>query len=151
VGAALMILCGLFVAQVKASSAQTVAPRPQSGQPNTWAATSNTGLTVGGTWTATPVPKTGDVTGTWTLADARGRTVARGVWSAAKSPSGWTGAWRAAAGGARSEYSGTWSANADLRADAPVADLFAKALQAVVSGTWRAGGRSGAWSIRAFH
>ena len=141
------LLCALFLAHAATSSAQTGSPRAQNGS---WAATSNTGLAVGGTWTGTPEPKTGSVTGTWTLVDAGGKTVAQGGWAATKSPSGWTGGWRAAATGSRAEYSGTWSANAGLRADASFADLFAKALQAVVSGTWRAGGRSGAWSIRAY-
>jgi hypothetical protein len=104
----------------------------------------------GGTWTATPDPRTGNVTGTWTLLDGRGKTIARGGWSATKSPSGWTGAWRAAAAAGRPAYSGTWSANAGLKVDAPFADLFARALHAAVGGTWRTGGRSGAWSIRAF-
>jgi hypothetical protein len=146
----LAILCAALVAHAETSSAQTGAPCAESAQPNIWSATSNTGLRVGGTWTATPVQNSEAVTGTWTLADQHGRTVARGRWSASKSPSGWTGAWRAAAAGDRSEHSGTWSANADLKADAPFADVFAKALQAAVSGTWRARGRSGAWSIRAF-
>ena len=103
-----------------------------------------------GTWTAVAGPPTGAVTGTWTLVDAKGQTVMRGGWSAAKSPAGWTGAWRAAASGGKTEYSGAWSADVDLKADARFADLFEKALQTVVSGNWRAGRQSGAWSIRAF-
>jgi hypothetical protein len=82
--------------------------------------------------------------------DASGTPVTSGGWSAAKSPTGWTGAWRAAVSGSKAEYSGTWSADVDLKADAGFADLFKMAVQTVVSGTWRAGGQSGAWSIRAF-
>jgi hypothetical protein len=137
----------LFLAGVGPSSAQTVAPREQNGS---WSATSNTGLTVGGTWTAMQAADEGSVTGTWTLADPQGRIVARGAWSASRSPSSWTGAWRAAAAGGRSEYAGAWRANTKVRADAPFADIFASAVKAVVNGTWRAANRSGAWSIRAF-
>jgi hypothetical protein len=115
-----------------------------------WSARSSTGRTLKGTWTAVADPKTGTVTGTWTLDNAKGTTVTRGGWSAAKSPSGWTGAWRAAVSGSKGEYSGTWSASVKLKADAPFADLFKMAAHAVVSGNWRAGRHSGAWSIRAF-
>ena len=117
---------------------------------NTWAARSSTGLMLGGTWTAAEDEKTGAVTGRWTLLDGQGRTVATGAWSAAKSPSGWTGNWRAAAAGRSGEYSGTWSASVDLKPNSKFADLFAKAIQTAVSGTWRAGGQSGAWTIQAF-
>jgi hypothetical protein len=118
---------------------------------NTWAARSSTGLMLGGTWTAAEDEKTGAVTGTWTLLDAQGRTAARGAWSAAKSPSGWTGNWRAIAEGRSGEYSGTWTARVDLKPAARFADMFAKALESAVSGTFRAGGVSGAWTIQAFN
>ncbi|MBA2302052.1 MAG: hypothetical protein H0W08_05410 [Acidobacteria bacterium] len=95
-------------------------------------------------------PEDRTVTGTWTLVDAKGITVRRGGWSAAKTPAGWTGAWRAAVSGSKAEYSGTWSAGGDLKPDARFADLFELAVQTVVSGNWRAGSQSGAWSIRAF-
>lgn len=118
---------------------------------NTWAARSSTGLTLGGTWTASEDEKTGAVTGTWTLLDGQGRTVAAGAWSATKSPTGWAGNWRAAAAGKPGEYSGTWSARADLKPNAKFADLFAKAVETAVSGTWRAGRQSGSWTIQAFN
>ena len=118
---------------------------------NTWAARSSTGLTLGGTWTATEDAKTGTVTGTWTLVDAQRRIVARGAWSAAKAPAGWSGSWRAIAEGRSGEYSGTWTARVDLKPAARFADMFAKALEAAVSGTFRAGGVSGAWTIQAFN
>jgi hypothetical protein len=117
---------------------------------NTWAARSSTGLMLGGTWTATEDAKTGAVTGRWTLLDAKGRAAATGAWSAAKSTSGWTGNWRAAAAGRTGEYSGTWSARVDLKPNAKFADLFARAIQTAVGGTWRAGGQSGSWTIQAF-
>lgn len=116
---------------------------------NTWAARSSDGLTLGGTWTVLEHLKTGGVTGTWTLLDAQGRTVATGGWSAAKSTAGWTGSWRAAAAGQRREYTGTWTAKIDLKPAGGFVDLFAKAVEAAVSGTWRAGPRSGAWTIQA--
>jgi hypothetical protein len=118
---------------------------------NTWAARSSTGLTLGGTWTATEDAKTGAVTGSWTLVDPQGRIVRRGAWSAAKAASGWTGSWRAVAEGRSGEYSGTWTARVDLKPAARFADLFAKALEAAVSGTFRAGGVSGSWTIQAFN
>lgn len=138
----LLVVCLLFLVAVEGS-------RAQAARLNTWSARSTTGLTLGGTWTAVADPTTGAVTGTWTLMDATGRTVRRGGWSAAKSPAGWTGAWRAAASGSKAEYSGTWSAGVNLKADARFADLFAMAVKTVVSGNWRVGRQSGAWSIRA--
>jgi len=115
---------------------------------NTWAARSSDGLTVAGTWAVIEHLRTGGVTGTWTLLDAQGRVAAAGGWSAAKSPGGWTGNWRAAATGQRAEYTGTWTAKVDLKPAAGFADLFAKAVEAAVSGTWRSGPRSGAWTIQ---
>src|SRR6516164_5315166 len=85
---------------------------------NTWSARSSSGQTLGGTWTAVADPKTGAVSGMWTLLDASGRTVAGGGWSATKLRSGWSGAWRASATGTNGEYAGTWSAGAGLKQDA---------------------------------
>ena len=145
-----LALC-LIVATAMAVYGGAQAPSgPGASRANTWAAKSNTGLTLGGTWTAAEDEKTGAVTGTWTLLDGQGRTVARGAWSAAKSSSGWSGNWRAAAAGRPGEYSGTWAARVDLKPNAKFADLFAKAIETAVSGTWRAGGQSGAWTIQAF-
>jgi hypothetical protein len=115
----------------------------------TWIARTSTGRTLAGTWTAAVNTRTGAVTGTWALSGPNGAAMARGGWSAAKSPSGWTGAWRAAVDGRNTEYAGTWSADLQLAADAPLAEMFARAAQAAVSGTWRAGRQSGQWSIRA--
>lgn len=150
-----LILCVLVLISVEGSGApaavlQGAAGAGQSARTGTWSARSSTGLTLKGTWTAVADPTTGTVTGAWTLDDAKGKTVRRGGWSAAKSPTGWTGAWRAAASGSKTEYSGTWSAGVDLKADARFADLFEMALQTVVSGKWRVGRQSGTWSIRAF-
>jgi hypothetical protein len=122
----------------------------QLGRANSWIATSTTGLTLTGTWTATPDPVSGSVAGQWTLVDARGATIARGGWSATKTPAGWSGAWRATDAGSKSEYAGTWTAAAGPRPDAPLSDLFDAASKAAVSGNWKAGTYSGAWTIRAY-
>jgi hypothetical protein len=132
---------------------QTHAGGQASGQRpvSTWAARSGSGQTFGGTYTATEDAKTGAVTGSWTLLDAQGRSLASGAWSAAKSPSGWTGNWRAVAVGRPGEYTGTWTASPGLKGSARFADLFAKAAQSAVSGTWRARGQSGSWTIQTFN
>ena len=150
-----VLLAGLISACLVAV-ATAVAPADAHAQStlgrraNTWAARSSTGQMFAGTWTASEDVKTGAVTGTWTLVDAQRRTVASGGWSAAKVPTGWTGSWRAVAVGRAGEYAGTWTATIDLEPAAKMHDLFAKAIAATVSGTWRAGNQSGAWTIQAF-
>ena len=126
----------------------TAAARPVE-RSGTWSATSAGGLRLAGTWTGKPDSTGATVMGTWTLVDAEGRTVASGAWSAAKSPARWNGAWRAVVSGRQGEYSGTWTGRPDLAGTAGFAELFEKAVQSVVSGTWRAGRQSGAWAIRA--
>ena len=143
-----LILCLLLLVAFERSGAQPVVR--QAATKGTWSARSSTGLTLGGTWTAVADVTSGAVTGTWTLVDAKGQTLRRGAWSAAKSPTGWTGAWRAAVSGSKAEYSGTWSAGIDLKGDARLGDLFEAALKTAVSGNWRAARQSGSWSIRAF-
>jgi len=120
------------------------------GRANTWSASTATGRVLMGTWTANPDAATGSVTGTWTLTDPKGTTLMLGGWSAIKTDAKWSGSWRAIVSGQRGEYAGTWTADAGLNADAPLADLFVKAVTSAVSGQWRAGGQSGAWSIRAY-
>lgn len=121
------------------------APTARSGN---WGARTSTGRTLVGTWTALPDPTTGTVTGSWAVVDARGRSVASGAWSASKSTTQWTGNWRAVMAGRAAEYTGTWKSSAGLAGDASFGDLFEHAVEAMVSGTWRAGMQSGAWSIR---
>jgi len=142
-------LAALDVARAQAAARQDAAINAQSPRSGAWTAKSGTGLTLGGTWTAVIDSATGTVTGAWTLADAQGATLASGAWSAAKSPTRWNGAWRAVVAGKDGEYSGTWTSSVDLKADAGFAALFEKAVESVVSGTWRSAGKSGAWSIRA--
>lgn len=146
-------LCLLFLAAIDVSGAQAAARQDSAGYARsnwsgTWSAASNGGLALTGTWTAVPDSTTGTVTGTWTLVDQQGSAVAAGSWSAAKSATRWTGAWRAVISGRAGEFSGTWTARVDLKANARIVDLFEKAVQAAVGGNWRAGSRSGAWSIR---
>jgi len=147
--------CLLLLATVDVSGGQaparqdTARTAPSNTRSGTWAARTSNGVTLMGTWTAIPDSASGTVTGTWQLADAQGNPVATGAWSAAKSPARWTGAWRAVVAGRDGEFAGTWTSVADLDADASFADLFEKAVQVIVSGNWRAGTRSGAWSIRA--
>ncbi len=120
------------------------------GRANTWTATTSTGATLSGTWTALYDPRATAVTGTWTLVNQKGAILARGGWSAVKSSSGWSGTWRANVAGGRREYSGGWSTAVDLGPGTAFGSLFEQAAEAVVSGRWRSGGQSGAWSIRAY-
>jgi len=149
-----LLLSSLLFVALDGSTLRALEPQRsgdgQIGRQNTWSARSSTGLTLNGTWTVMVDPKTGAASGTWTLLDAGGRTTMRGGWSAAKSPTGWSGGWRASVAGSPVEYSGTWNATIDLKPNAAFADLFALAAEKVVSGGWRAGTKSGSWSIRAF-
>src|SRR5512146_1107159 len=148
----LSVLCLLLLAAVAGSGAQEATRGTAAIGRDTlsggWSAT-NGSVTFMGTWTAVPDTTRGTVTGTWTLADAQGTTVAYGGWAAAKSAARWTGTWRANVTGREGEYSGTWTSSVDLKAGARLIDLFEKAAQTIVSGTWSTGGRSGTWSIRA--
>lgn len=144
-----LVLCLLVLAaDVSGGQAPAAATVVQSNRSGTWSARTSSGRTLMGTWTAMPDSTGGTVTGTWALGDPRGSPVATGAWSAAKSPGQWTGAWRAIVSGRDGEYSGTWTSDVDLEVDASFGDLFEQAVQAVVSGTWRVGGQSGAWAIR---
>ena len=149
----LAFFCVLFLAAIDDPGAQAATPRTgavdsQLARSGTWSATRSRGPALVGTWTALPDSTGGAVTGTWTLVDAEGRTVAQGGWSASKSAARWDGAWRAVIAGREGEFSGTWTATL-AGGRGRFADLFEKAAETVVSGTWRAGGGSGAWSIRA--
>ena len=152
VGVTQLIVFLILAVALHGAPADTQAPGALGRQRvNTWAARSSTGLTLGGTWTVLEHQKSGAVTGTWALLDAQGRMVASGGWSATKSTTGWTGSWRAAATGQRQEYTGTWTTRVDLKPAAGFADLFAAAVETAASGTWRAGARSGAWTIQVYN
>lgn len=144
----------LFLAAVDAPGAQAVARQDsaastQTRRSGTWSATTTRGLPLMGTWTAVLDSAGSTVTGMWTLADPQGRTVANGGWSAAKARTQWNGAWRAVVAGKQVEYSGTWTAVVDATMRPRFADLFERAATSIVSGGWRTGRQSGAWSIRA--
>src|SRR5207245_11616775 len=111
-------------------------------------AESSGGQKMAGGWTAATQAES--ATGTWTLFDAAGKTLMQGGWSASKSPKEWNGAWRATIYGRTDEYSGTWTAQTPLAPEARLAVMLESALKAVVSGTWKTGANSGAWSIRAY-
>ena len=146
----LVLLCLLSVVAVDVSRAQVVVGQDSSrNRSGTWSATTAGGSRLQGTWTAVADSTGRSVTGTWTIFDAQGKTLANGGWSAAKAPSLWTGAWRAVVAGKDGEYSGTWTASTDLKGDTHFVDLFEKALQSVVGGMWRMGSSSGPWAIRA--
>jgi hypothetical protein len=148
-----LLLCLLLLAAVDVTGGQAVVRPDSAGIAHnwfgTWSARTSSGRTFMGTWTAIPDSTTGTVTGQWTLTNAQGKAVATGAWSAAKSPERWTGGWRAVVAGRAGEHSGTWTAAGDLEVDRSFVDLFERAVEAVVSGNWRAGGQAGAWSIRA--
>jgi hypothetical protein len=149
----LVLATALFLVIPATSHAQAVrvdsATRAPVNRNGSWSAATSTGQTLMGTWTAV-LDTAGTVTGTWELIDAQGGTVALGGWSAAKSPAGWTGPWRATISGRDGEFAGTWTAVVAGKSNAPLANLFQNALQAIVSGSWRWGQRSGPWSIRTF-
>jgi hypothetical protein len=150
VAAALFLMMpGTSAAQAAPADTASRAPAKPINRIGSWSAATASGQTFMGTWTAV-LDTAGTVTGTWELEDAERRTVAEGAWSAAKSPDSWTGAWRAVISGRDGEYLGTWTATVGGKPGAPLADLFQNALQAIVSGGWRVGRLSGAWSIRTF-
>jgi hypothetical protein len=114
-----------------------------------WSARTRSGLTLMGTWTAVYDTARRTVTGSWTLSGGQGIPVANGAWSASKAPTQWNGNWRAVVTGRAGEYSGTWTSSVDLKVDGTFLDLFERAVQDVVRGTWHAGIQSGSWAIRA--
>ena len=148
-----VVLCLVFLA-ADVSSGQAggrpdTARSAQGDRSGNWSARTSSGRTLMGTWTAVPNPTAGTVTGTWTLGDAQGRPVATGAWSASKATIGWNGNWRAVVAGREGEFAGTWTSSADIKGDSSFGDLFEQAVDTIVSGTWRVGSQSGAWSIRA--
>jgi hypothetical protein len=135
-----LVLASLAASSVLASGAEIR---------GSWSASSTNGRSFGGTWTAEAHQASGGVTGTWTLRETAGKILLSGVWSASKSSQAWNGAWRAIVAGGSGEYSGTWTAETTLAPESRLADLFESAIRAVVTGTWKVGAYSGAWSVRA--
>lgn len=143
----LLLLCLLSLTIAGESRAQDTTGSAQGKLWGNWSARNSGGDTFAGGWTAVPDSKNGTVAGTWTLFDGQGKTVAYGAWSAAKAPTGWTGAWRAIAAGRTGEFAGTWTA--DLKVNAGFGDMFEKAIDAAINGTWQMGKQYGSWAIRA--
>jgi hypothetical protein len=140
-----IITCLIIGANLGAQNDSTrVPPNTQTGA---WSATSGT-MALMGSWTAVPDAAHGTVTGTWTLNDNQGKTVMSGLWSASKANDRWYGNWRANVEGQSGEYTGSWDSSVEHKAGNQFTDLFEKAVFAVVNGTWRSGGKSGAWAIR---
>ena len=149
----LYLLCFVAINEVGAQGVvpQAQGPTIQNPKPNIWKATSTRGLTLIGTWTVVPDRANESAVGTWTLVDPEGRILAGGGWSASKSPTRWSGLWRANVSGSETEYSGSWGApDAGLRPNVSFAVLFQEAIGGAVSGVWRTGAYSGAWTIWAF-
>lgn len=146
-----LVLCLLLlvanVSSAQAAVRQDTSSSARNDASGNWSARTSTGRTLMGTWKA--VPESTTVTGTWSLVDARGHPVASGAWSASKATTRWFGNWRGVATGRTGEYAGTWTSSVELEGGKTFGDLFAKAVEAVVGGTWRLGSRSGSWSIRA--
>src|SRR5262249_31724179 len=149
----LFLTCLLLIAAGGPSDRQVVrldsVSLMRGARSGTWSAT-NGKSTFMGTWTSVPDNTSGAVTGTWTLANAEGKTVAFGGWSAVKANDHWSGAWRANVTGQGGEYSGTWASSVGLKPSSGLVTMFEKAAGEIVSGTWSmaARGQSGAWSIR---
>ena len=120
------------------------------GRANTWTATTSTGATLSGTWTAlyrsarhrrhrhldAREPERCDPRARWVVGC---QIVIRVEWHLASECC------------RRAErVSGGWSTAVDLGPGTAFGSLFEQAAEAVVSGRWRSGGQSGAWSIRAY-
>ena len=110
-----------------------------------WSATAGTRNFIG-SWTASLKTSANVSWGTWRLLDTSGKILAEGVWSVRRAGEGWQGSWRADSSGR--SYGGTWKSDVKLPVSERFADLLDAALKEVVSGTWRAGQTSGAWSLR---
>ena len=137
----------MFATCVLATFAATAILASGADLKGTWSATVQSGY-LAGSWTAQP-DSSGGATGAWMLQDASGKVLMQGGWSASKSAEAWNGAWRATVSGRAAEYSGTWTSTTPLSPQAHLAEMLESALRAVVTGAWKAGPRSGSWSIRA--
>jgi hypothetical protein len=137
----------MFAVRVLVTFAASVLLASGAELKGTWSATTQTG-NLAGSWTA-QADQSGGATGAWMLQDATGTILMQGGWSASKFAQSWNGAWRATVSGRAGEYSGTWASATSLSPRSSLADMLESALRAVVTGMWKSGPRSGAWSIRA--
>jgi hypothetical protein len=136
----------MFAARVLAIFAVSALLASGAELKGTWSATAQTG-NLAGSWTAQP-DQSGGVAGAWMLQDATGNVLMQGGWSASKSAQSWSGAWRATVSGRSGEYAGTWTSTNALSPQAHLSEMLESAVRVVVSGAWKAGPRSGSWSIR---
>jgi hypothetical protein len=116
-----------------------------------WAVSASPNRAFQGTWTARVASDRADAAqGTWKLLDRANRTTAEGTWSAIKTPRSWSGRWQARVTGRNQLLSGTWrttDASPDVKT---LGDLFERAVQVQVSGTFAIGRLTGSWSLRAY-
>jgi hypothetical protein len=82
--------------------------------------------------------------------DGAGNTVMGGTWALRKRADQWDGSWRAEVTGSTVSYMGTWASSVKKPGKSGLREMLEAAIAETVSGTWAAaGGRTGAWSIRA--
>jgi hypothetical protein len=115
----------------------------------TWAATVVGGGAFAGTWNAAPGTAPDTVAGAWSLRDQNGAELATGTWAAGKQGKLWSGTWQARRPDGQ-VYNGTWRTQVDLPTGSHFSDLFARAINEAVSGSWRMGNYAGAWTIRSY-
>jgi hypothetical protein len=147
--AALAVALTLLTPQAPQSGARDQTPPQLRGS---WSATAGARV-FAGSWTAMLDPARPDEAhGTWGLLDGR-QIVAEGTWAATRTAAGWRGRWSAQVGlagrgdASRPDYSGTWQATIADTSLTTLADMLTRTLQEDVTGTWRAGARSGAWRL----
>jgi hypothetical protein len=116
----------------------------------TWGASVGSGSTMfAGTWNAAPGEAPETVDGTWSLRDQNGAELATGTWAASKKGKVWKGTWQARRPSGQ-VYDGTWRAQVELPVTSHFDNLFEAAIAKAVSGSWRMGNYSGAWTIRVY-
>jgi hypothetical protein len=104
-----------------------------------------------GVWSAQVHPDVANAAfGSWAIVDGGNRVILQGTWTAERSAVAWRGGWSARIATGQT-LSGTWEAALDDRADNGdgVMDLLKLSLQQAVAGSWRYGGLTGSWSVRA--
>jgi hypothetical protein len=114
----------------------------------TWAATAGNGAAFAGTWNAAPGEAPETIAGSWSLRDQNGAELAMGTWAAGKDGKVWKGTWQARRPSGQI-YDGSWRAQVELPVTSHLPDLIEAAIAKAVSGSWRMGNYSGAWTIRA--
>jgi hypothetical protein len=101
-----------------------------------------------GTWSGAPGQAPDTIAGSWSLRDQSGTELATGTWAAGKNGKVWKRTWQARRPSGQ-VYDGAWRAEVELPVTSHFSGLFEAAIAKAVSGSWRMGGYSGAWTIRA--